>query len=320
MRIIRTIPLFLGIAAVWLFVSGCSKTQPPLVEGESEVLDTQTEISFVGRVDGKFGDVFDVTNVDGVSEEIRFSDQFPIDLSTNDLLKIIGTRDRATQIITATSWEKINSTDLYIISPNEGATVTSPIFINGFLPVSFGGLLWSIETFEGQKQQGELRIISDSEVAITPFHLELFPLATTNRELQITLTPLNPINGSDFDVRTVNLLSLKNTPLNLFFSKDLKSCGAVVPIVREVSETASVPRAALEELFAGPSTKEYEDGFFTALSEFSTPSVVIQEGVAEVRLKTQLPLDVCKRLTAEAQIRATLEAIPFVNEVRLLIE
>ena len=320
MRILRTIPLFLGLAAIWLFISGCSGSKPEVLDNPPEVLQPQVEVSFIGRIDTISGDILEVSNVDGVLEEVRFSENIPSDLSVGDLLEISGGRDKSTQIISALSWKKLDRSNFYIISPTNGSTVTSPIFINGFFPGSFGGLLWSIETSDGRTQQGELRIIEGNILAIVPFYLELFPLATTNRELNITLKPLNATNDSASETRTVNLLSLKTTPITLYFPKDIKACGIVLPLVREISETASVPRAALEELFAGPTTIDYENGFSTALADLSSPTVVIQDGVAEVRLNAELSASSCERSTAEAQIRATLEAIPFVTEVRFLVE
>ena len=88
-------------------------------------------------------------------------------------------------------------------------------------------------------------------------------------------------------------------------------------------ETQAVARAALEELFKGPTDAEKSNGYFTSIN----PGVMIQKvsienGVASVDLSEELERDVggsCRVAAIRAQITATVKQFPTVTDVVISI-
>lgn len=101
------------------------------------------------------------------------------------------------------------------------------------------------------------------------------------------------------------------------------SCNKVFPVEREIIKTQAVARAALEELFKGPTDAEKEEGFFTSINPgVKIQILTIQNGVAEVDFDEQLEFQVggsCRVAAIRAEIRETLKQFPTVNEVIISI-
>lgn len=101
------------------------------------------------------------------------------------------------------------------------------------------------------------------------------------------------------------------------------SCNEVLPVERKIVKTKAVARAALEELFKGPTEKEKKEGYFTSIN----PGVKIQKlnienGVARVDFNETLEFQVggsCKVSAIRAQITQTLKQFPTVKEVIISI-
>ncbi len=111
--------------------------------------------------------------------------------------------------------------------------------------------------------------------------------------------------------------------LNNRFDPEI-TCTKVFPVTRTIEKTVSVGRAALEELFKGPTSAEKSDGYFTNIN----PGVTIQElkienGIATIGLNTQLEFQVggsCRVAAIRAQITQTLKQFPTITSVIISVD
>ncbi len=116
--------------------------------------------------------------------------------------------------------------------------------------------------------------------------------------------------------------------VKVFFNNDNLdpefSCNKVFPVERQITKTQSVARAALEELFKGPTEEEKAEGFFTSINlGVKIQKLVIENGVAEVEFDEQLEFQVggsCRVAAIRTQITETLKQFPTVNEVIISID
>lgn len=102
------------------------------------------------------------------------------------------------------------------------------------------------------------------------------------------------------------------------------SCNKVFPVTREAPETQAVARAALQELLAGPTQAEQQDGFFTSINDgVEIQSLSIENSIATVDFNSQLEFQVggsCRVTAIRAQITETLKQFSTVKEVIISID
>jgi spore germination protein GerM len=106
------------------------------------------------------------------------------------------------------------------------------------------------------------------------------------------------------------------------------ACRQVAPVIRTVPKTQGVARAALQELFRGPTPEERSEGYYSMFSD-STRSLLkavrIVNGTAYVDLHdpTQLlpgATSSCGSMEFFSQVEATLTQFPTVDRVIFAIE
>jgi len=97
------------------------------------------------------------------------------------------------------------------------------------------------------------------------------------------------------------------------------SCNKVFPVERSVASTPAVARAALNELLAGVTPIEQQNGFFTSINPgVKIQSLVIENGVAKVDFDEQLEFQMggsCRVSAIRAQITQTLKQFSTVENV-----
>jgi len=106
------------------------------------------------------------------------------------------------------------------------------------------------------------------------------------------------------------------------------SCNKVFPVEREISETLDVAKAALEELFKGPTEEEKNEGYvswFSDTTEDILKSVKIENDTAYVDLKDirQIIPNVsssCGSAEFLAEVETTLKQFSAVDRVIIAIE
>lgn len=125
-----------------------------------------------------------------------------------------------------------------------------------------------------------------------------------------------------------NQTQTNKTKVKVFFNNNMVSipndCDYVVPTEREINSSSSPARAALEELFKGPTDKEKSDGFFTNINEgVKIQKLIIENGTAKVDLSKELDQSVagsCRVSAIRAQITQTLKQFPSVKDVVISID
>lgn len=121
--------------------------------------------------------------------------------------------------------------------------------------------------------------------------------------------------------------------IKLYFSDsrdnpNFEDCAKVRAVTRTIPKTKAVARAALEELFKGPTEAEKADelsSFFSEDTKDILISVKIKKGVAYVNLKKDVEklgnaTSSCGSLSFSASIEKTLEQFRTVKKICLAIE
>lgn len=123
------------------------------------------------------------------------------------------------------------------------------------------------------------------------------------------------------------------TTLKVYFAKQGlgerdAACSQVAAVVRQVPKTPRVARAALQELFRGPTPQEREAGYHSWFSDRTRAllkEVRIADGTAYVDLEDPRQLipgatSSCGSAEFLSQVEATLKQFPTVDRVILAIE
>ncbi|MBU1102233.1 GerMN domain-containing protein [Patescibacteria group bacterium] len=120
--------------------------------------------------------------------------------------------------------------------------------------------------------------------------------------------------------------------LKIFFSNSELdpeiSCNKVFPVEREISETLGLAKAALEELFKGPTEEEKSQGYVSWFSDTTKDilkTVKIENNTAYIDLKDirQIIPNVstsCGSAEFLAEVETTLEQFPSVGKVIIAID
>jgi spore germination protein GerM len=105
--------------------------------------------------------------------------------------------------------------------------------------------------------------------------------------------------------------------------------GKVFPVTREIPKTGGVAKAALEELFKGPTKAEEAEGFWSYFREETKSiliSVKVKKGAAYVNLKGEIVEKLGSATTScggkfhDASIEKTLTQFPNIKKVFFAIE
>jgi hypothetical protein len=149
---------------------------------------------------------------------------------------------------------------------------------------------------------------SEEESTTTP-ETSPKPMTTTTGTVTTTLVkptiPASPL---------VSVLSA-TIPVQIYFG----DCNELQPVTRLISRTPAVARAALTELFRGPTPEERGRGIDTAIPDnVLINSLKIVQGLAMVDLSAELDStvnSVCRAATVRSQIESTLRQFPSVTKV-----
>lgn len=101
------------------------------------------------------------------------------------------------------------------------------------------------------------------------------------------------------------------------------SCNKVLPVTRQIPKTQGVARAALEELFKGPTDEEKKQGYSTSIpSGVKIQSLNIENATAKIDFDEQLDFQVggsCRVAAIRSQITETLKQFPTIKTVIISI-
>jgi len=124
------------------------------------------------------------------------------------------------------------------------------------------------------------------------------------------------------------VVGLETTIVTVFFpnfieNPTMEDCSLVYPVERVVRYRKSLEAAVLNEVLAGVSKEEDEQGFYTSIpSEALWQDIDIVNGVASVDFNDALDENVggsCLISTIRSQIEQTLMQVPGVDTVRISI-
>lgn len=112
------------------------------------------------------------------------------------------------------------------------------------------------------------------------------------------------------------------------FNGGISDCGKVFPVTRKVPATASVAKAALEQLFRGPSASEKAAGYVSTFSEVTKSILIgvrVKKGTAYVNLKDfrQIIPNTSASCASElflAEMDTTLKQFPSIKRAVYAIE
>lgn len=130
------------------------------------------------------------------------------------------------------------------------------------------------------------------------------------------------------NISDISRPSTSRSDVKVFFNNGVLgpalACDQVFPIVRTIEQNSVVPEAALKALFAGITTQEGMEGYFTSLSPvMPLRSISIGNGIAKVDLGPEVVAGVepgsCRAEAIQAQIMETLRALPGVQQTIILI-
>ncbi len=148
----------------------------------------------------------------------------------------------------------------------------------------------------------------------------------------LILTKDNPSGLPQFDEQVEIPVMLEPsgtlTTVKVFFNNNnldpQVSCNKVFPVNRQVPQTTSIARAALQELLKGPTLADENAGYFTSLNNgVKIQSLKIENNTAYVDFDNQLEYQVggsCRVSAIRAQIAETLKQFSTVQDVVISID
>ena len=231
---------------------------------------------------------------------------------------------------------EVQSDLIYLETPLANQIISSPLTILGqargswFFEASFPIKLYD--------SNGELLgIIVAQSIGdwmtddFVPFKAELNFDYSSSTEGVLVLEKDNPSGLPEYDDQLRVPVQLSMSPEKIkvkafFINTKLGpdgSCDKVFPVEREIIKTPAIARDALNELLAGTTAEEEEDGFIqTIVSDVEIQSLTIENGVARVDFNEQLENGSggsCSSVAIVSQINATLKQFASINEVIISI-
>ncbi len=241
--------------------------------------------------------------------------------SVGQLWEAIGTRDLSSGDLLATSVSQTTDADLYLVSPSENATVTSPLLVTGFARATGEVVGWAARDASGNVLvSGEVPLPQEPRGALVPFAFDLFLPALTDPNFTFELS-IGAQNAERRISTPVHLLTTNVSSLSVFFvntQQGNSGCGQVFPVIRDVAQTSAIGRASLLELFTGPSAADRAEGFSTAIPlDGAFETLVIREGVATIGVNNAFLrlVGTCTGTRAKAQITQTLLQVPSIDDI-----
>lgn len=229
---------------------------------------------------------------------------------------------------------KGNKDIIKLTTPKPNQTISSPLTIKGeargnwYFEANFAAELLDAN----KKRLTMVGIQADDEWMTTeyvPFDQTFnFPTPTT-RTGTLVLHKDNasglPENDDSLVIPVVFANYGTAKTVNVYFSKNPigNDCSVVNSVSRNISNTQSVGKAAIEELLKGPTAAEKTQGYSTQLNpETKLNSLTIVNGTAKADFNAKLDFEVagsCRVGAIQAQITRTLKQFPTVKQVVISI-
>lgn len=232
-----------------------------------------------------------------------------------------------------------NNDDLFkLTQPEAGSIVTSPLVMSGqargtwFFEASFPIRL---EDASGNLIASTIGTASGDWMTedFVPFLASLEFVVASDTEAVIIFQKDNPSDMREYDREVRVPVILKATKpdqmtVKVYFTNNILdpevTCQKVFAVERQVTKTAGVARAALEELLKGASESEQVQGYSSNLNAGITiNSLKIDGQTAYVDFDKQMEEGMggsCRTAAIRAQIIETLRQFPTISEVVISVE
>lgn len=234
---------------------------------------------------------------------------------------------------TARNVEEIQDELVRVEHPTPDQVVTSPLRVEGkargtwYFEASFPVKLLSEDgrVIAEHYAQAEGEWMTEDFVPFTakiPFSVPEAPRGW------LVLERANPSGRAEWaeDVRVpVRFPDRESDQVSLYFNRQgVAECEETVAVSRRIARTPARARVALENLFAGPTRSEAEQGYLTSIPEgVVIERLVIEKGTAQVGLNEKLDEGVagsCRVRAIRSQIENTLRQFSTVDDVVISID
>ncbi len=221
---------------------------------------------------------------------------------------------------------------IVVTSPRPGdSIIADTIQISGSARVFENTFMFEIETEEGMSILSQPIMTDAREVGMFGTFKQSIVLPTESipsKNLIFRFFEASARDGSETHLVEipVTLANTQTTTIRVFLlgPENQGNCTDVVARERVIPYTEGVARAALEELFAGVTDRERNDGFISSIpSGVEIISLSIENGVADVVLSDDLERGVggsCMVSSIRVQIERTLTQFPSIDTVRIRTE
>lgn len=240
-------------------------------------------------------------------------------------------------------------TGIVVYSPKLNVAVTSPLIITGQVTdknnwVGFEGQVGAVKLMDGGNVLASGILQATSDWMKFPVNFRTILNFDTSKivgfdaiEGKLVKLVFSNENPSGDPVRSetyslpIKIMGSANTQMNVsvFFPNNkldpnMLDCSKVFRTTRTITQTTAVARAALEELFKGPTAQEKTDGYSTSIpAGVKIQKLTIENGVAKVDLNKNLEQQVggsCRTASIYAEITQTLKQFPTVQSVVISID
>lgn len=228
---------------------------------------------------------------------------------------------------------------IVIDSPKSGSVVVSPAKITGYVNgggwIGFEGQVGTVDLVNNNGNVLATAVLTAKTDWTKPpvrFEANLEFISTIEENGFLVFRNENPSGlpekSKEFKMPVlISGLGAETIKLYAYFNNSVLdteySCNKVFGVLREVPKTMGPARAALEELFKGPTDKEKSEGYYTNINPgVAIQSLSIENGTAKADFNDQLEAGVggsCKVSAIRAQIIQTLRQFPTVEEVVISI-
>ncbi len=322
------IPLILAI----LFIGAGCVFEKPLEMAQDLVSEPVVAIQTFTGVVTESNDTTHIATVlltDGSTEQVEATGTLPT-FRVGLVYRFVGERDLSTRIVKITELVDLSTINIIVVSPDQNATVISPLVVTGFGRVFEQTFAWRIKDNQGLiVQEGNAMTHASDIGQFGPFSFEVFLPVLTDVHFTLEVLEFSAKDGSEQSVVSIplTLLSTNTSTFSLWFSNNQKgsltNCSETFPVSRTIAQTSAIGRGALSELLKGPTESEKAQGYFSQiLPSLSLHSLVISDHVAKVEFLfgSDLSGGTCRAQSARSSIEGTLLQFDTVESVTISVD
>lgn len=222
--------------------------------------------------------------------------------------------------------------NIVVYAPSAGETVGLPIVVAGEARTFESNVLARVRDADGAELALRFTTARSPDAGeLGPFEIRFtsYP-APKGTKGSVEVFEESAKDGSEINkvIVPITFGAVETTTVKAFFpNRDrdpgMDDCRAVYSVARRVAKTQTPARAAIEELLAGPTPQEIQNGFLTSINYgVALQALTIERGVARADFSDALEAGVggsCRVANIRAQIAETLKQFSSVQSVVISI-